>query len=55
VWFTVVATEGALSSASALRFAQSNTSLAPQNVQRGVSSTEIPTDWVLDRWVSNSV
>jgi RNA polymerase sigma-70 factor (sigma-E family) len=54
MWFTVVSTPGALSSESALRVAQSIAPLHPENVQPGLSSIEIPADWVLDRWVPNS-
>jgi RNA polymerase sigma-70 factor (sigma-E family) len=54
MWFTVVSTPGALSSESILRVAQSIKSVMAQTVQSGLSSIEIPTDWVLDRWVPDS-
>jgi hypothetical protein len=55
MWISVISALGVLDVDAALRLAESMTPGATPAVATDLASVEIPTDWVLDQWVPDSV
>jgi hypothetical protein len=55
MWISVVSGLGTLDADEALRVAEGMTPGSPPAIRADIASVAIPTDWVLDQWVPDSV
>jgi hypothetical protein len=55
MWISVKSAVGALDADKALRVAEGMRPATPPAVRAEIASVAIPTDWVLDQWVPDSV